>query len=93
MDVNQKLEKACKDALAQFEKIGDEKYYDIRSKLEFVLGSFGFDGNPVGLHEFAKKSSEELKKYKKQNPKKVSQKLVDSIDKAVENYEKSRKKG
>ena len=53
---NEKLEKACKDALAQFEKIGDEKFYEIRSKLEFVLGSYGFDGNPVGLQEYAKKS-------------------------------------
>ena len=83
MNTNEKLEKACKDALAQFEKIGDEKYYDIRSKLEFVLGSFGFDGNPVGLNEYAKKSSDLLKKYKTKHPRKVSIKLIDSIDKAV----------
>ena len=50
MSNNQKLEKACKDALAQFEKLGDEQFYDIRSKLEFVLGSYGFDGNPIGIH-------------------------------------------
>ncbi len=92
MSHNQKLEKACKDSLAQFEKIGDENYYDIRSKLEFVLGSYGFDGNPVGLHEYAQKSLEELKKYKKKNPRKVSQKLLDSIDKAIETFEKSMKK-
>ena len=88
MNTTEKLEKACKDALAQFEKIGDEKYYDIRSKLEFVLGSFGFDGNPVGLHEFAKKSSDLLKKYKAKYPRKVSKKLIDSIDKAVGDFKK-----
>ena len=88
MNTTEKLEKACKDALAQFEKIGDEKYYDIRSKLEFVLGSFGFDGNPVGLHEFAKKSSDLLKKYKAKYPRKVSKKLIDSIDKAVADFKK-----
>jgi hypothetical protein len=88
MNTNEKLEKACKDALAKFEKIGDEKYYDIRSKLEFVLGSFGFDGNPVGLNEYAKKSSELLKKYKAKYPRKVSLKLIDSIDKAVADYKK-----
>jgi len=87
----QKLEKACKDALAQFEKIGDEQFYDIRSKLEFVLGSYGFDRNPVGLHEYAKKSSEMLKKYKQKFPKKVSKKLLDSIDSAVQAFKPSKK--
>jgi hypothetical protein len=86
MNTNEKLEKACKDALDQFEKIGDEKYYDIRSKLEFVLGSYGFDGNPEGLIEFARKSSQLLKKFKEKNPRKVSQKLIDSIDKAINAY-------
>ena len=88
MTNNDKLEKACKEALSQFEKIGDEKFYEIRSKLEFVLGSYGFDGNPSGLHEFAKKSSELLKKFKEKNPKKVSKKLLDTIDKAVASFEK-----
>jgi len=88
MNTNEKLEKASKDALAQFEKIGDEKYYDIRSKLEFVLGSYGFDGNPVGLYEYAKKSSDLLKKYKLKHPRKVSKKLIDSIDKAVSDFKK-----
>ncbi|MBS0000973.1 MAG: hypothetical protein KFF73_18460 [Cyclobacteriaceae bacterium] len=91
MSNNQKLEKACKDALAQFEKIGDEQFYDIRSKLEFVLGSYGFDGNPVGLLEYAKKSSDILKKYKQNYPRKVSQKLLDTIDSAVEGYKKDKK--
>jgi TfoX/Sxy family transcriptional regulator of competence genes len=91
MSNNQKLEKACKDALAQFEKLGDEQFYDIRSKLEFVLGSYGFDGNPVGLHEYAKKSSDILKKYKQKQPRKVSQKLLESIDSAVEGFAKEKK--
>lgn len=91
MSNNQKLEKACKDALAQFEKLGDEQFYDIRSKLEFVLGSYGFDGNPVGLHEYAKKSSDILKKYKQKYPRKVSQKLLESIDSAVDSYVKGKK--
>ena len=75
-------------AILTGEKIGDEKYYDIRSKLEFVLGSFGFDGNPVGLNEYARKSSDLLKKYKTKHPRKVSKKLIDSIDKAVASFNK-----
>jgi len=83
MATSDKLEKACKDALAQFEKIGDEKFYEIRSKLEYVLGSYGFDKNPAGLQEFAKKSSKLLKTYKEKYPRKVSKRLIDSIDKAI----------
>jgi hypothetical protein len=59
--------------------------------LEFVLGSYGFDGNPVGLHEYAKKSSDILKKYKQKQPRKVSQKLLESIDSAVEGFAKEKK--
>ena len=89
MTANDKIEKACKDALAHFEKLGDEKFYDIRSKLEYVLGSYGFDRNPVGLYEFALKSIEILENYKEQNSKKVPKKLIDSIQKAVSDYTKA----
>lgn len=88
MATSDKLEKACKDALTQFEKIGDEKFYEIRSKLEYVLGSYGFDKNPAGLQEFAKKSSKLLKSYKGKYPRKVSKRLIDSIDKAVDSFMK-----
>ena len=89
MTANDKIEKACKDALAHFEKLGDEKFYDIRSKLEFVLGSYGFDRNPIGLYEYALKSVEILENYKAQNTKKVPKKLIDAIHKAINDYAKA----
>jgi hypothetical protein len=89
MTANDKIEKACKDALAHFEKLGDERFYDIRSKLEFVLGSYGFDRNPIGLYEFALKSVEILENYKEQNTKKVPKKLLDSLHKAINDYAKA----
>jgi translation initiation factor 2B subunit (eIF-2B alpha/beta/delta family) len=54
-----------------------------------VLGSYGFDRNPVGLYEFALKSIEILENYKEQNTKKVPKKLIDSIQKAVNDYTKA----
>ena len=62
---------------------------DFRAKLEYCLGSYGYDGNPSGLHECAKESSELLKKYKEKNPRKVSKKMLEFIDKVVLKYEKT----
>lgn len=82
---NQKIQKACAAALEKFQKIGQEKYADVQSKLEYVLGSYGFDGNPVGLYEIGTQALKDLKKYKKQNPRLVSKKLIDDLEKAIKN--------
>ena len=82
---NQKIEKACIAALDKFQKIGNEKYADIQSKLEYVLGSYGFDGNPVGLYEVGSVVLKELKKYKKEKPRLVAKKLIDDLEKAIKN--------
>ena len=80
---NQKIEKACEAALEKIQKIGLEKYADVQSKLEYVLGSFKFDGNPVGLYEIGEKALKELKKYKKAKPRLVSKKLIADLEKAI----------
>jgi len=80
---DQKIEKACEAALAKFQSIGNEKYADIQSKLEYVLGSFRYDGNPVGLYEFGEKALKLLKALKKEKPKSVSEKLITDLEKAV----------
>jgi hypothetical protein len=84
-DTNQKLkiEKACEAALEKFQKIGLEKFEDIQSKLDYVLGSYRFDGNPVGLYEIGDLALKSLKKYKKDKPRLISQKLVDDLEKAL----------
>ena len=80
---NQKIEKACQAALEKFQKIGTEKYADIQSKLEYVLGSYRYDGNPVGLYEFGEIALKQLKALKKEKPKAVSDKLVGDLEKAL----------
>lgn len=82
---NQKIEKACLAALDKFQKIGLAKYADIQSKLEYVLGSYGYDANPAGLYEIGAKALTNLKKYKKEKPRLVSQKLIDDLEKALKN--------
>lgn len=80
---NKKIEKACKDALVKFQKIGGEKYKEIQSKLEYVLGSYGFDGNPVGLYEIGAQALKDLKKVKKDKPRAVAKKLLDDLENAL----------
>jgi hypothetical protein len=82
---NQKIQKACEAALEKFQKIGLDKYADVQSKLEYVLGSYGFDGNPVGLYEIGAQALKDLKKYKKDKPRLVSKKLIDDLEKAIKN--------
>ena len=80
---NQKIEKACEAALEKFQKIGDKKYADIQSKLEYVLGSYRYDGNPVGLFEIGAKALKDLKKYQKEKPRLVSKKLIEGLENAL----------
>ena len=80
---NQKIEKACAAALEKIQKLGLEKFADIQSKLEYVLGSYGYDGNPVGLYEIGALALKALKKFKKEKPRLVSKKLIDDLEKAI----------
>jgi len=82
---NQKIEKACEAALEKFQKIGDKKYADTQSKLEYVLGSYRYDGNPVGLYEIGATALKDLKKYQKEKPRLVSKKLIEGLENALKN--------
>lgn len=78
-----KLEKACKDAVAKFQKMEGDQYKDILEKLEWCIGSYNYDRNPEGLVQYGKQASDLLKEARKKDPKKVSQKLVEDLDKAL----------
>lgn len=78
-----KIEKACDAALDKIQKIGLEKYADLQSKLEYVLGSYRYDGNPIGLYEIGELARKELLKLKKEKPRLVPQKLIDDLEKAL----------
>ncbi len=80
---NQKIEKACQDALKKFQQIGSDDFDEVQSKLEFVIGSYGFDQNPVGLYEIGAMALTKLKNFKKDKPRAVSKKLIDDLEKAL----------
>jgi hypothetical protein len=81
-----KLEKACKDAAAKFQSLDGEKYKEIQEKLEWCIGSYNYDKNPEGLVQYGSQASNLLKEARKENPKKVSKKLVDDLDKALAGF-------
>ncbi len=80
---SEKLRNACFKAFETFKKISDPANDEIQSKLEFVVGSYDFDQNPVGLYEFGKKALKILKKIKEKETKKVTKLLLTDLEKAL----------
>lgn len=77
---SEKLKNACKAALVALQKVGNSDHDDIRSKLEFVIGSYEYDKNPVGLYEYGEKVLKILNDVKVKNPKKVSKKVITDLE-------------
>ena len=77
----QKIEKACIDAKEKLESLGIEE--KIQAELEYVLGSYSYDKNPVGLYEIGGKAYKALESYKEDHPRKVSKKLLGDMEAAL----------
>ena len=73
---------ACQAAAETFRKLDKPEYSDIISRLEFCIGSYDFDQNPVGLFEHAKIALQMLSEIKKFSPRKISKKLLDDLEKS-----------
>jgi len=82
---NEKIRNACAAAVQTFEKLNRHEFAELKSKLEFCIGSFDFDKNPSGLIEFGKKAAGELKAFKAQHPRKVNKKIIDNLEKYLNN--------
>jgi hypothetical protein len=77
---SEKLKDACQVAMETFKNLKKPEFKEIISKLEFVIGSFNYDKNPVGLIEFGKISLDMLKEIKKKNPKKISKVVITKLE-------------
>jgi len=78
-----KLRDACFEAYLFFEQLGDPENAEIQSKLEFVIGSYNFDNNPVGLYEIGEIALGILKDTRKKSPKKVGKKVIEDLEKSL----------
>jgi hypothetical protein len=81
------IEKACENAFEKFQQLKNPEYSEIQSKLEYVLGSYRYDGNPVGLYEVGGQALEVLKEHKKAKTRQISKKLIDDMEKAIATQE------
>ena len=79
----EKIRIACEQAFETFKKIDDPKNAEIQAKLEYVIGSYDFDKNPVGLYEIGKLALVKLTKIKEKNTKLVTKKLLTDLEKAT----------
>jgi hypothetical protein len=75
------IEKACLEAKEKLETLGVEQ--SIQEELAWVIGSYNYDSNPVGLYEIGGKALGALREVKKGSPRKVSKKLIDTLEKAI----------
>jgi hypothetical protein len=83
MTKTENLRNACEAASQVFAKINQGKYIDLQSKLEYCIGSYDHDKNPVGLYEFGEVAVMELKAFKSQNPRKVNKKIIEDLEKSL----------
>ncbi len=77
------LRDACQAALNVFKSINQPEFAEIQSKLEFCIGSYDFDHNPVGLVEFGKNALEQLNAFKKTNPRKVNKSVIENLSRSL----------
>lgn len=80
---SEKLRDACQLAMDTLKKIKNPQFNEIISKLEFVIGSYNYDKNPIGLIEFGKIAMGMLKEIKKKNPRKVSKDVINKLEESL----------
>ena len=77
----EKIEQACEQAKDKLVTLGIEE--TLVSEINWCLGSYSYDGNPVGLYEKAESALDVLKLYKKSHPRKVAKKLIEDLEKVI----------
>ncbi len=80
---SEKLRDACQLAMDTLKKLKNPQFNEIISKLEFVIGSYNYDKNPIGLIEFGKISLGMLKEVKKKNPRKVNKEVINKLEESL----------
>lgn len=82
---NNSIEKVSEEALEKLQELGIEE--QLQRDLQWCLGSYRADGNPVGLYGNAKKALEVLKAEKEKKTKGVTSKLISDLEKVVKDQQ------
>jgi len=81
----EKFRNACEVASQVFTKINVSAYADLHAKLDYCIGSYDYDKNPVGLYEIGNSAMIELESFKLKNPRKVNKKVIADLKKFSKN--------
>ncbi len=76
-------ETACIEAKTKLEKLGIKE--SIQAELAWVIGSYNYDKNPVGLVEIGSKALSVLKEVKNEKPRMISKKFIEDLEKSLNN--------
>ncbi|MBT1697810.1 hypothetical protein KK083_13035 [Fulvivirgaceae bacterium PWU4] len=76
------IEKASVEALKKLQALGIEQ--ELQNDIEWCLGSYRADHNPVGLYAMAERALSVLKAEQAKKTKGVTAKLVSDLEKAVQ---------
>lgn len=79
------IEKASDETLEKLRSLGIE--HDLQSDIEWCLGSYRADRNPVGLYQMAERAIAVLKREKDNKTKGVTAKLITDLEKALKSRE------
>jgi hypothetical protein len=79
------IEKVSEDALQKLQELGIDE--QLQRDIQWCLGSYRADNNPVGLYETAKKALAVLKEEKEKKTKGVTSKLISDLEKAVKDHD------
>ena len=85
MKNTEKFRNACEAASQVFTKIKAEEYTNLQAKLDYCIGSYDYDKNPVGLYEIGLDALKELEAFKLKNPRKVNKKVIADLKKFSKN--------
>jgi len=75
------IEKVTEDVLQKLRDLGIDE--QLQRDIQWCLGSYRADSNPVGLYENARKALDVLKAEKEKKTKGVTAKLITDLEKAV----------
>lgn len=75
------IEKVSADTLRKLQELDIE--HQLQRDIEWCLGSYRADSNPVGLYEHASKAISVLRSEKEKKTKGVTAKLIGDLEKAV----------
>jgi hypothetical protein len=79
------IEKACDDALALLKKLDID--HQLQRDIEWCLGSYRTDQNPIGLYDMAARALVILQEAKTKKVKGVTTKSVADLEKALQGRE------